>query len=632
MSIERQLSAVLSEFARTMVTDFPIQGILESLVQRIVEILPVTGAGVTLITPNTNPRYVAASDESALRYEQLQTELGEGPCLAAYRTGKAVAVADLRTDERFAVFGPRAVEIGLIAVFTFPLCQADRQLGALDLYRDSPGLLDDEDMDAAQTLADVTAAYLVNAEARADLQDSSDRSRESALHDALTGLPNRVLLLERLEHSLARGRRSGKMVAVLFADLDRFKSVNDMHGHLIGDELLIAVAARLTGLLRPGDTLARLSGDEFVILCEDLEEENQVQVIARRVVTALSEPFELAGVEVEISASVGIAFTGLGEHVPEQLLQDADIAMYQAKRKGGHNHQVIDLREQQLLERGVSLQSDLRGALGRGEMRVEYQPIVHTDDGRIIGVEALLRWNHPLRGPIPPLTLIPLAEQCGLIGEIGRWVLEQACVDRHRWVRETGHDDIGIAVNVSAHQLMGPDFVTMVTDVLASTGTSPELLTLEITESVFIQDADRALVVLNELKRLGVLLALDDFGTGYSSLNYLQRFPVDIIKIDQGFIADLARDRTSNVIVSSVIALAHELGMAVITEGVETAEQHAQVAALGSESCQGFYFARPMSADTLGILTTPTTTSVNPRLPVPDSARLTVASSTTLPP
>jgi EAL domain-containing protein (putative c-di-GMP-specific phosphodiesterase class I) len=179
---------------------------------------------------------------------------------------------------------------------------------------------------------------------------------------------------------------------------------------------------------------------------------------------------------------------------------------------------------------------------------------------------------------------------------------------------------------------MGPDFVTMVTDVLASTGTSPELLTLEITESVFIQDADRALVVLNELKRLGVLLALDDFGTGYSSLNYLQRFPVDIIKIDQGFIADLARDRTSNVIVSSVIALAHELGMAVITEGVETAEQHAQVAALGSESCQGFYFARPMSADTLGILTTPTTTSVNPRLPVPDSARLTVASSTTLPP
>jgi diguanylate cyclase (GGDEF)-like protein len=632
MSIERQLSAVLSEFARTMVTDFPIQGILESLVQRIVEILPVTGAGVTLITPNTNPRYVAASDESALRYEQLQTELGEGPCLAAYRTGVAVMVADLRTDDRFAVFGPRAVEIGLVAVFTFPLCQGDRLLGALDLYRDSPGLLDDDDMEAAQTLADVTAAYLVNAQARADLQDSSDRSRESALHDALTGLPNRVLLLERLEHSLARGRRSGKMVAVLFADLDRFKSVNDMHGHLIGDELLIAVAARLTGLLRPGDTLARLSGDEFVILCEDLEEENQVQVIARRVVTALSEPFELAGVEVEISASVGIAFTGLGEHVPEQLLQDADIAMYQAKRKGGHNHQVIDLREQQLLERGVSLQSDLRGALGRGEMRVEYQPIVHTDDGRIIGVEALLRWNHPLRGPIPPLTLIPLAEQCGLIGEIGRWVLEQACVDRHRWVRETGHDDIGIAVNVSAHQLMGPDFVTMVTDVLASTGTSPELLTLEITESVFIQDADRALVVLNELKRLGVLLALDDFGTGYSSLNYLQRFPVDIIKIDQGFIADLARDRTSNVIVSSVIALAHELGMAVITEGVETAEQHAQVAALGSESCQGFYFARPMSADTLGILTTPTTTSVNPRLPVPDSARLTVASSTTLPP
>ena len=626
MATERQLSSVLSEFARTMVTDFPIQGILEGLVQRIVEILPVTGAGVTLITPNSTPRYVAASDESALRYEQLQTELGEGPCLATYRTGKAVVVADLRSDERFATFGPRAVEIGLVAVFTFPLCQGDRQLGALDLYRDSPGLLDDDDMQAAQTLADVTAAYLVNAQARADLQDSSDRSRESALHDALTGLPNRVLLLERLEHSLARGRRSGKMVAVLFADLDRFKSVNDMHGHLIGDELLIAVAQRLTGLLRPGDTLARLSGDEFVILCEDLDEEGQVQVIARRVVAALSEPFELTGFEVEISASVGIAYTGPGEHVPEQLLQDADIAMYQAKRKGGHDHQVIDLREQQLADRRSGLRSDLRGALGRGEIRVEYQPIVHTEDGRIVGVEALLRWNHPLRGPIPPLTLIPLAEQSGLIGEIGRWVLEQACLDRHRWTAEAGCDDIGIAVNVSAHQLMGPDFVTMVTDVLASTDTRPELLTLEITESVFIQDADRALVVLNDLKRLGVLLALDDFGTGYSSLSYLQRFPVDIIKIDQGFIADLARDRTSNAIVSAVIALAHELGIAVITEGVETAEQHAQVAALGSESCQGFYFARPMSADTLGILTNPTATSVNLRLPIPDSGRLALGS------
>ncbi|MCW3043275.1 MAG: diguanylate cyclase/phosphodiesterase with sensor, partial [Actinobacteria bacterium] len=272
MPSEQKLSEVLSEFARTMVTNFPIQGILDHLVKRIVEVLPISAAGVTLISPGTDPRYVAASDESALRFEKLQTELGEGPCLAAYQTGEAVAVADLRDESRFPKFTPRAVEAGLVAVFTFPLCKGAERLGALDLYRSTPGLLDDAAMSAAQTLADVAAAYLLNAQARVDLEASSERSRESAVHDALTGLPNRTLFLERLDHAVRRGRRSGKMAAVLFADLDRFKMVNDLHGHNAGDELLVTVAERLTGVLRPGDTLARLSGDEFVILCEDLDE------------------------------------------------------------------------------------------------------------------------------------------------------------------------------------------------------------------------------------------------------------------------------------------------------------------------------------------------------------------------
>jgi diguanylate cyclase (GGDEF)-like protein len=605
MATERQLSEVLSEFARTMVTDFPIQGILERLVQRIVEILPITAAGVTIIAPNTSPRYLAASNEAALLYEQLQTELGEGPCLAAYRTGEAVAVADIRVDNRFEVFGPRAAEAGLVAVFTFPLRQGDRRLGALDLYRDTPGLLDDGDMDNAQTLADVTAAYLVNAEARADLQDASDRSKEAALHDALTGLPNRVLLLERLNHALVRQGRSGKLVTVLFADLDQFKAVNDIHGHRAGDNLLVAVAERLRSLLRPGDTLARMSGDEFVVVCEELDTEAQAHVIATRLVDALALPFVLSDSEVEITASVGIAFTGRGNSVPEQLLQDADIAMYQAKRKGGHHHQVLDLREQRQAAERSSLRKDLRYAIGRGELRADYQPIVRTFDGRIIGVEALLRWDHPTRGLVSPMTLIPLAEQSGLITEIGRWVLEQACADRHRWACEqVDSDNLGIAVNVSAHQLMGSDFVSTVATILADTTTRPDLLTLEITESVFVQDGERALVVLSDLKRLGVMLALDDFGTGYSSLSYLKRFPVDIVKIDRGFIADLGRDQASHDIVSKIIELAHLRHISVVTEGVETAEQLHEVGMLGSESCQGFYFARPMSADSLDIMTT----------------------------
>ncbi|MDB5063969.1 MAG: hypothetical protein JWM18_403, partial [Chloroflexi bacterium] len=292
MPSEQQLSNVLSEFARTMVTDFPIQGILDHLVLRIVDILPITAAGVTLIAPGSNPRYLAASNASALRFEQLQTELEEGPCLAAYTTGDAVAVPDLREERRFPTFAPRALAAGLMAVFAFPLRNGDARLGALDLYRDTPGPLDARTMTAAQTLADVAAAYLRNAQARVDLQDSSDRSRETSRHDALTGLPNRIVLLERLEHALLRGR-SARMAAVLFADLDQFKTVNDIHGHHVGDELLVAVAKRVTGLLRPCDTLARLSGDEFVILCEDVAGRSEVDGIAARIGAALSESFVL---------------------------------------------------------------------------------------------------------------------------------------------------------------------------------------------------------------------------------------------------------------------------------------------------------------------------------------------------
>jgi diguanylate cyclase (GGDEF)-like protein len=303
VEIEHQLSDVLSEFARTLVTDFPIQAILDHLVLRIVEVLPITAAGVTLISPGVDPRYVAASDDAALRYERLQTELGERPCIAAYKTGRAVAVADVRIDDRFTKFAPRAVDEGLLAVFTFPLRHGDTQLGALDLYRDVAGPLDAGAMMAAQTLADVAAAYLLNAKARAHLQESSDRALETSLHDALTGLPNRTLLVERLDHAILRCRRSNKMVAILFADLDRFKSINDTYGHHVGDELLIAVAQRLTALLRPGDTVARLGGDEFVILCEDLDQTSQGGVLAARIAEQLSETFVLSEVEVQVSAS-----------------------------------------------------------------------------------------------------------------------------------------------------------------------------------------------------------------------------------------------------------------------------------------------------------------------------------------
>lgn len=367
---DQQLSIILREFASTMITDFAIQSILDHLVKRIVDVLPVTAAGVTLIAPGQSPQYVAASDPSALRYEKLQTELGEGPCTAAHQTGEAIAVPDLLHDRRFPIFAERAREAGLAAVFAFPLCHGEERLGALDLYRDSPGALSTTDMDAAQTLADVAAAYLLNAQTRTDLQASRDQARSSAVHDALTGLPNRTLL-ERLDHAAARSRRSGRLAGLLCADIDGFKTINDLYGHGAGDELLIGVAQRLGLLLGPGDTLARLSGDEFVILCEDLADPMEADAIAARVVDAVATRFALTDASVQVSVSVGIAVAREEDGRGDQLLRAADTAMYQAKRKGGGRHQIIDAHEQRQTDRRTRLQNDLHGAIGRIAERVE---------------------------------------------------------------------------------------------------------------------------------------------------------------------------------------------------------------------------------------------------------------------
>ncbi len=581
-----------------MLTDFPIQGILDHLVKRIVEILPVTGAGVTLISPGYRPRYIAASNAAALRFERLQTELGEGPCLVAYESGEAISAPDLNSGALFPTFTARALEAGLAAVFTFPMHHGDSRLGALDLYRDTPGTLSRESMDAAQTLADVAGAYLLNAQARADLKASADRSRKAALHDALTGLPNRLLMLERLEHAFLRERRSSKTSALFYVDLDRFKAINDTYGHHTGDQLLVSVARRLTEILRPGDTLARLAGDEFAILCEELQSPLQAETILDRIESAVSSPFSLSDVSVSVSASIGIAFSGGGDDGPEQLLHEADVAMYRAKRAGMGRHRLLDARERDAATRLADLEKVLPTAAMRGEMELAYQPIVAAAGGQLTGVEALLRWNHPSLGRISPATLIPLAEQCGEIIDLGRWVLERAWTDRSRWHGDRS-GELGVSVNVSAHQLMSASFADSIGDVLNLAPGRPDLLTLEVTESVFVRDGERALAVLNDLKDMGVTLALDDFGTGYSSLGYLRRFPVDSVKIDREFVANLGNDLPSRIIVTAVIQLAHGLGMTVVSEGVETAEQHLELTGLGSDSCQGFYFAWPMPYSSL---------------------------------
>lgn len=593
---EDRLSSVLSDFARTMATEFPIQAILDELVQRIVAVLPISAAGVTLISPGMTPHYVAASDASALRFEQLQTELGEGPCLTAFHSGAAVAIPDLRENHSYPAFGPSALAAGMRAVFTFPLGYDGGRLGALDLYRELPGGLDTDALAAAQTLADVAAAYLINAQSRDRAQEVSDGFRAGALHDALTGLPNRALLAQRLEHLALRSQRSHGTAAVLFADLDQFKWVNDTYGHHAGDLLLVEVARRLSSVVRPGDTLARVSGDEFVILCEDLVDVHDAEKLAARIQVELAAPFDVVrSARLTMSASVGIAYAGPGQAVTEQLIADADTAMYQAKRSGGGSHHVLDLHAVHAAADLHRLEVALHGAQSRRQLALAYQPVVRTVDGQVVGVEALLRWTHPEQGAVPALTTVLIAERNGLIGPIGEWVLQRACADRTRWSNLHPGRPLDLSVNISGTQLMSAGFCATVERILAATGMDPTALLLEVTEAVCIDDPDRARTVLHELGGLGVRLALDDFGTGYCSLTYLHRFPIHMVKIDQSFISHLATDPTARLITAAVTDLAHALGLTVIAEGVETAEQHADVLTIGCELSQGFLHAHPLT-------------------------------------
>ncbi|HEU0101921.1 MAG TPA: GGDEF domain-containing protein [Mycobacteriales bacterium] len=606
MQRDQQLADVLGEFARTMLTDFPIQSILDRLVERIVDVLPVTAAGVTLITGDAHPRFLAASNDAALHLERLQSALGQGPCVVANDTGTPVSVLDIRTDDRFPDFVAAAADSGLAAVFAFPMRHNNGRLGALDLFRDTPGPLDEWGMTAAQTLADVAAAYVLNAQAREDSAEAAELLRASTLHDPLTGLPNRVMLQQRLDHAAERARRSRAPAAVLFADLDGFKLVNDTHGHAVGDALLIAVARRLSALLRLGDTLARVSGDEFVILCEDLSSADAVDVLATRIADAFSRPFVVSAdapegvgtnsVVVAVSASVGIAFAGHADEIGPQLIQDADRAMYDAKRRGGATHQVIDLTASARNADRLALRRDLGGALGRGQLALVYQPIVRAADGRVLGVETLLRWRHPRHGGLPVVSLIALAEQSSLILDIGQWVLERAMLDRAGWLRDHPDHPLGLSVNVSSRQLLAPGLRSTVARLLSSTGMDASALTLEFSERAFLEDRARVGVALAELRELGVHLALDDFGTGRSSLGSLRQFPVDLVKIDRGFVADIGVSSTGAPIVAAVIGLGHVLGLQVTAEGVESAAQHEKIAALGCDCAQGYHYARPMTA------------------------------------
>jgi diguanylate cyclase (GGDEF)-like protein/PAS domain S-box-containing protein len=420
-----------------------------------------------------------------------------------------------------------------------------------------------------------------------------------AFHDPLTGLPNRALFMDRLTHALARTGRRDSPVAVLFLDLDRFKVINDSLGHGVADRLLVEVGRRLQTCLRPEDTVARLGGDEFAILLEDVDESAAARV-AERIASQLQSPFALDGREVFVTTSVGIALSRAGQSGPDEIIRDADLAMYQAKTKGKARYEVFDGRMNGLALQRLDLEIDLRSAVTRQEFKVYYQPIMTVETGCVAEVEALVRWEHPRRGLLPPAEFIALTEETGLIVPIGQWVLTEACRQARQWQqRHPSTPPLVMSVNLSARQFQQPDLVHEIGEALRQSGLDPGSLKLEITETVVMHDAASTLAKLQALKELGIRIAIDDFGTGYSSLSYLRRFPVDTLKIDRSFVSGVGADTEDLAIVRAVVQVARSLNLSVTAEGIETAKQLAQLHSLGCDRGQGDYFAKPLPAEAM---------------------------------
>ena len=424
-----------------------------------------------------------------------------------------------------------------------------------------------------------------------------------ALHDALTGLPNRGLFLDRLAQALARIGRHSSALAVLFCDLDRFKVVNDSLGHGAGDMLLIDVARRLEEVLRAGDSAARFGGDEFVILCEDISGAHQAIAVADRVSEVLAAPFVVGDDEVFVRTSIGIAMASGQQARPESLVRDADAAMYRAKERGGGVYEVFDDEMRARAVKRLEIENALYRALDRGEFLLHYQPQVSLATGAVAGLEALVRWQHPERGLVMPGEFIASAEETGLIIEIGAWVLREACEQAARWalVRGSG-PPVRLSVNLSARQCAHPDLVGLVAGALRESGVDPATICLEITETAVMADLEATVEIFDQLRALGVTLAIDDFGTGWSSLRALQRFPVDEVKIDKSFIDGMARDPQEAAIVAAIISLSHALGLRTVAEGIESVSQVDRLRALGCDLAQGYFFWRPAPAADLGPL------------------------------
>lgn len=503
----------------------------------------------------------------------------------ALSTGMTTIATDLDEETRFEpshlqrTLGIRSAAVILIKGKGQPYGVISA--GAPDVHDFSP-----EDISFMQAIANI----LANAIGR---RRTEEQTQHEALHDPLTGLPNRNLFLDRLQHALSVASRRGTSVAVLFLDLDQFKLVNDSLGHAAGDELLAAVAPRIEAALRPADTVARFGGDEFAVLAEDIGNEHGATRVAERIAEALARPFVLRDREHFVSASVGISIGG-GNEAPEALIRDADSALYRAKERGRGGYEIFDEVMRSRVIEHMQTENDLRRALRRQELELHYQPVVRLRDGSVVAMEALLRWNHPHRGLIGPLGFIPVAEESRLIVPIGRWVIEEACLQAAAWQRlDPDAAPVGVSVNLSARQIADPDLLSHIEGSISASNIDPSSLWLELTETTLLEDTEFVERTLESLRGMGVRLVLDDFGVGFSSLGYLKRLPLSMIKLDRSFVENLAEDSHDAAIIRAVSEMADSFGIAVVAEGIETEQQVLIASELGCGYAQGFHFAEP---------------------------------------
>ena len=419
-----------------------------------------------------------------------------------------------------------------------------------------------------------------------------------AFHDDLTGLPNRALFTDRLQHMIyTLQRRTGDLFAVLFLDMDRFKVTNDSLGHTIGDQLLIAVAGKLSDCLRPGDTVARLGGDEFAVLLESIKEQKDAIEVAERIHAKLSKPLLVKGHEVFTSVSIGIALSSPDYERPEQILRDADIAMYQAKSKGNAGYEIFDKKMHATILDRLQLESDLRRAMDHGEFLLHYQPIMDLKSHRLIGFEALIRWEHPKRGLVYPLEFIPLAEENGLINSLGDWITRESCKQLQKWQRQYPMSPpLTMSINISSKQFLQPNLIDKLESAIKENGLAASSIALEITESMIMENVDMAITTMERLREMGFNIYIDDFGTGYSSLNYLHKFPVTALKIDRTFVNKISTSGENQEIIMSIVSLANSLNLDVIAEGVELSHQLSRIKELECQFGQGFFFSEPMES------------------------------------